>query len=104
MPTLATPARGDGKPKFVGSGPPKPAPNTGDWNAAKSAYQVLAAPAASWLLSSIPAAGPLTGAALGMQKLSSNSAADTFANTVIGEKDSRKVLREREARRAIGDM
>jgi len=29
-------------------------------------------------------------------------AADTFANTVIGEKDSHKALREREVRRALG--
>lgn len=106
MLALAAPARGDGKPRLDAFGNPKKEPNTGTWNAAKSAYQVFAAPALSWLLTAIPGAGPLTnaGLSLAMQKLSSSSAADTFANTVVGEKDSRKTLREREARKALGGL
>ncbi|MDK9695521.1 MAG: hypothetical protein OEL76_03950 [Siculibacillus sp.] len=104
MLALAAPARENEKPKFDAYGNPKRPSNNAEWNAARSAYQVVAAPAATWLLSSIPAAGPLTGAALsyGMQKLSSPSASDAFANVLVGEKDSRKRLREREQKKALG--
>lgn len=104
MLALAAPARENEKPKFDVYGNPKRPSNSAEWNAARAAYQVVAAPTATWLLSSIPAAGPLTGTALsfGMQKLSSPSASDAFANALVGEKDSRKALREKEMRKALG--
>jgi hypothetical protein len=73
---------------FVNNSPDS---NTSEWNAVKAGYLMLGVPALSLALSALPG-GPVTGPLAGMalQGVTSNKAADSFANAVVGEKDTRR--------------
>lgn len=64
--------------------------NSGEYNAVKAAYQMLGVPGLAAGLSVLPG-GPLAGTAigLGLQKITSNSAADQFATSIVGEKGTK---------------
>ncbi|UUJ74515.1 peptidoglycan transglycosylase [Microcystis phage Mae-Yong1326-1] len=72
--------------------------NTAEWNMTKGAWQLLGVPAVAYGLTALPG-GPFTGLPIGLalQKLTSNETADDVADAVVGEKDSRRTLRERAA-------
>lgn len=68
-----------------------PRTNTTERTAAKSLYRLTIAPAASIGLSALNAYGPIswTGRYLGLTALTSNSAADKFADVLIGPPDKK---------------
>jgi hypothetical protein len=66
-----------------------PHTNTSYYNGLKAAYSLLAVPAAAAALTAIPGGRVVSGLATGaMMKLTSRSAADTFATAIVGPKGS----------------
>ena len=71
--------------------------NTGEYNAIKGAYNLCVAPVLNYALSAAPL-GPVSGflGGLAMQGISSNTASDTIASALVGEKGTKKNKSEKD--------